>query len=127
MIAARQAARDVIVPVDGWRAEYISGTELRGKVRLQLRRLSFPSMRVVEVDSRDGDLFDSQREAQAHALNAGRVEWLSDRRISAPDRWRDGIVPAPRSAPADALPSPSSRFRPPRMAAKSRQTRRTTK
>jgi hypothetical protein len=122
MVAARQAGRDILVPVDGWRADYVTGTGLRGKIRLQLRRLSFPGMRVIETDSRDGELFDSQREAQAHALNVGKIEWLSDRRIATPDRWKDDIVPEPRVRLVEDVPS-SSRFQTSRAAAKARQTR----
>jgi hypothetical protein len=121
MIFARRSARDVLVPVGDWRAEYITGTGLRGKVRLQLRRLSFPGMRVVEVDPLDGELFDSHLEAQASALNVGRIEWLGDRRAALPDRWKDDIVPVPRALPVEG--APSSRFKSARAAAKSRQTR----
>ncbi len=115
------ARANILVPVDGWRADYVTGTGLRGQVRLQLRRLSFPGMRIIEVDSRDGELFDSQQEAQAHALNAGRVEWLGDRRTAIPDHWKDAIVPVPRVRPIEDVPS--SRFQASRTAAKARQTR----
>jgi hypothetical protein len=88
----RRATGDVLVTAEAsqgsrWCSSYETGDGIQG-AKLHLFRVATESGGkvaagdVLERDARDGQLFPSTEDAQAHALNAGRLAWYKVQSIS---------------------------------------------
>lgn len=82
-IAARRATGDALVTAGGWSVSFDTTTAFDGTcdgTRLSAKRYDGTTSKLIliESDPRDGELFADTAEAEAYALNAGRLQWFRD-------------------------------------------------
>lgn len=83
-IEARRATGDSLVTADGWCCSYTTGGGPTPRSARLYLYMPDPTIQfsMYARDARHGDWFDSYNDAQCYALNAGRLQWFRDCRLT---------------------------------------------